>query len=394
MKYPQVEFPSVIDSSMMSTYKTCPQKMLQEYMFHWKPRGEKVDLHAGKAFATGIERARTAYFVENKDPETAVQEGFKALMVAYGDYECPADSPKSLGRMADALLFYYEHYPLDRDPAIPHIFADGKRGIEFSFAEPVDFKHPVTGEPLIYCGRLDAIADFMNGLYMVDEKTTKSLGPTWGSQWHLRSQFTAYAWGCKRSKIDVQGTIVRGISILKTKYDHQQAITYRPDWQVDRWYEELIHHLSDMQVAWERLQEGKRVNFYYNLDSGCSTYGTCVFTDVCRSKDPKPWLRANFEQRVWDPLKREEYVLPPPKRRKFTLTFEAEVEGTTTDEALEVTFAGYPIAVLQERCEGPIETKVEPVLPPLPEGVEGLIMEPTEEGVRSVVGLLDQFITD
>jgi len=213
-------FPHTIDSTMLATFRSCPQKLNLNYLQHWKPKEDSVHLVAGGAFARGIEAARKAYFegiaVEGKvsyipDPETGEQKrtvewqengcesgnsevaqelGLAALIVHYGDFECPPDSAKSLGRTAGALEFYYENYPFGMDGTNPVTFSSGRRGIEFSFAEPLDFKHPVTGDPVLYTGRADMVAEFAGGTYVFDEKTTSQLGASWPRQWELRSQFT------------------------------------------------------------------------------------------------------------------------------------------------------------------------------------------------------------
>ena len=185
----------------------------------WKPKAPSVHLVAGGAFAAGIESARRAFFLDGADGATAEGVGLAALIRHYGSLECPADSPKSLERVCGALEFYFERYPLGRDGANPITLAGGKRGIEFSFAEPTHILHPVTGQPILYTGRSDMIAERAAGIYIYDEKTTSSLGASWGKQWEMRSQFTGYGWAAKKQGIKVAGMIVRGISILKTKYD-------------------------------------------------------------------------------------------------------------------------------------------------------------------------------
>lgn len=319
-------FPEVFDSSMMATFKSCPELFNKIYIHHWKAREESVHRHAGKAFATGIEIARRAFFeglipllvqddtspkgyvfkessVERHNQELAVAYGMDALLRQYGDFDCPPDSAKSLERTAGALEFYFENYPLSESHCPPIILPSGKRAIEFSFAHPSEILHPVTGDPIIICGRLDAILKFENMALVTDEKTTSSLGATWSRQWDLRSQFTCYAWGCKVAGIKVDGALVRGISILKTKYETQQAITYRPDWQIDRWYAETHDLLEDCIRQW------KRKWFRHDLDKTCADYGGCAFKQCCASEDEKPWLETHFERKIWNPLIREEKPL-------------------------------------------------------------------------------------
>ena len=150
---------------------------------------------------------------------------------------------------------------------------------------------------------MDAILNYANDTFIFDEKTTSSLGSSWSKQWDLRSQFTGYVWGCKENGIRVAGVVVRGISILKTKYETQEAICYRAEWEVNRWYTELLDWIADAIRWW------KADAFRYNLDNSCSSYGGCGFTSVCKSQDEKPWLETYFVRKHWDPVTRQETLL-------------------------------------------------------------------------------------
>ena len=296
-------FPHAIDSTMLATFRSCPQKLFRTYMQHWKPKAESVHLVAGGAFAKGIEIARQAFFEQSLPRHEAEAAGLQALINAYGDFECPPESAKSLERTAGALEFYFDQYPLGADGMDPITFPNGKRGIEFSFALPLPFHHPVTGDPVLYTGRADMIASFAGGIYVVDEKTTSSLGPSWSRQWEMRAQFTGYQWACREYGIEAAGTIIRGVSILKTKYDTQQAITYRSQYELDRWLEQTVRDLRRLEAMWK---EGW---YDFALDHACAEYGGCSMVQVCKSADPERWLPMYFEQRVWDPLARREMTV-------------------------------------------------------------------------------------
>lgn len=293
-------FPHAIDSTMLATFRSCPQKFFRSYLQHWKPKAESVHLIAGGAFASGIEAARRAYYEQKLPREDAEAAGLHALISKYGDFECPPESAKSLERTCGALEFYYENYRFGEDTMTPITMPSGKLGIELSFAEPLPFPHPITGDPVLYTGRSDMIANFAGGVYVVDEKTTSSLGASWSRQWEMRAQFTGYLWACRQIGIKAQGAIVRGVSILKTKYDTQQAITYRSDYEIDRWLTQTVRDLERMQKMWKD-------NWYdYALDGACAEYGGCNMIPICKSSDPESWLPVSFEQRVWDPLARKE----------------------------------------------------------------------------------------
>lgn len=296
-------FPHTVDSTMMSTFRSCPQKMFRTYIQHWKPQQESVHLVAGGAFAKGIEVARKAYYESKLSASEAVEFGMQACIAAYGDFECPADSAKSLERTVGALDFYFEQYPLGADGMEPITFANGRRGIEFSFATPLSVAHPVSGDPILYTGRADMLAEYLDGIYVVDEKTTSALGASWSRQWEMRGQFTGYQWAAREAGIQTAGSIVRGISILKTKYDTLQAITYRTPWEIDRWYQQTIRDLHRMIQCW---RDG-----WWDFDMGeaCGSYGGCSLTSICKSQDPEAWLPVRMERRVWDPLARRELTV-------------------------------------------------------------------------------------
>lgn len=305
------QFPEILDSSMMAAFKSCPELFRKTYIEHFKPKGLSVHLHAGAAFAHGLEKARRSFFEQGLSAEDSVALGLQALLAFYGDYQCPVDSAKSAERMAGAFEFYFANYPLCWDDSVPIELPGNRRAIEFSFAHPLPILHPVTGNPLLYVGRMDAIISYAGGVYICDEKTTTQLGASWPRQWDLRGQFTGYAWGCKQSGISVEGAIVRGVSILKTKYDTAQSINYRPEWQIDRWYQELLEWVEDIKVNWAKTyQAGLHTKAWrHNLDHSCAEYGGCAFREACMSSDETPWLETAFERRVWNPLLRTEKKL-------------------------------------------------------------------------------------
>lgn len=320
-------FPHTIDSTMLAAFRACPQKMFRTYVEHWKPQTESVHLIAGGAFAKGLEVARKHFYqgietsftitypegqrhVEQTETPTApgnqsaaVACGLRALLVSYGDFDCPADSAKSAERTAGAFEFYFERYPLGDDGMEPVAFGQGARGIEFSFANPINVRHPVSGDPILYTGRTDMIAHFAGGVFIVDDKTTSSLGAMWSNQWELRSQFTGYCWSAQQVGMAPAGCIVRGVSILKTKYDTQQAITYRSPYEIERWVGQVERDVERMIQCW-------RSGWWdYALDGACNEYGGCSLARVCKSPDPETWLPVFFERRVWDPLARKQMTV-------------------------------------------------------------------------------------
>jgi hypothetical protein len=298
-----MSFPAVIDSSMLHDFKQCPIKFAQTYIGHWKPKQPSVHLHAGAAFARGLEVARREFYELGKSVDDSVAAGLGALMTAYGDFAAPEGSAKSLERMCGALEFYFANYPLGPGDGSPIEVPALGRAIEYNFVLPLPIRHPETGEPLQFCGRWDGIINFAGGVFGLDDKTATQLGQSWGKQWILRSQFTGYAWAAQQYGMRLDGFVIRGVSILKTKYDTAQVLIYRPEWQIERWYTEMLDWIADMI---ECYQTG---SWRHNLDTACSDYGGCGFLDVCDSPDPASYLERDYERRAWDPLTRQETKL-------------------------------------------------------------------------------------
>lgn len=301
-------FPAVIDSSMLGCFKSCPQLMYKIFIEDWHPKeGANVHLVAGGAFAKGVEVARRMFFEVGMAPEDCMAMGLRALVKAYGDFECPPDSAKSLERMMGALTFYFERYPLNHQSGYPIVLASGKRAIECNGAEPLPIAHPITGDPLLYSWRTDAIVYFSSANYVCDEKTTSSLGPTWGRQWDLRSQFIGYKfWSQKTLEIPIAGALVRGVSILKTKYDTLEVPCNYSAAECQRWYDEMLEWTEAMIECW------KKGRWRYNLDHACAEYGGCGFRTVCKAEADgagKEILETFFERRRWDPVSRTETLL-------------------------------------------------------------------------------------
>lgn len=288
-------FPSVIDNTMRATFVSCPKQFWWRFLRHLQIADININLHAGGAFAKAMEVTRREFYDNGCTPDVAIGRGLKALCEYWGNYDPGENTPKTFDRMCGALEFYFANYPLEFDRITPVKTPTGG-AIEFNFVLPIDVKHPVTGDPILYSGRFDMLGQRDSGIFVVDEKTTKQLGEQWRNQWKLRSQFTGYVWGSRKFGYDTQGFIIRGISILKENYGTIEAIGYRPQWHLDMWYEQLIRDVNRMVTSW------KQNVFDYNLADACSAYGGCMFAGLCDNQAPEAWLQ-DFKVQPWDPTR-------------------------------------------------------------------------------------------
>lgn len=293
------EFPGVIDSSMMGYWRACPRKFWWRHIRNLAPKGSNIHLHAGGAFAKGLEHARQAFYRDGKSADEAIAQGAVALIKAWGNEDLYEDQNKGLGRMLGGLDYYLsEAFPLASDYMLPFELEPGKKAIECNFGLPIGVNHPQTGDPILYAGRFDMLAVHRDQqvLFVEDDKTTSSLGAQWSSRWTMRSQFTGYVWGAQQYGLPVAGAIIRGISFLKNGYDKAESIQMRPEWVVERWLRQVQTDLRSMIRAWENGE------WDYNLDESCAAYGGCPYLTLCGARDPEPFVPVYYDIHQWNPL--------------------------------------------------------------------------------------------
>lgn len=302
------EFPPVLSSSMRESFSSCPRKFLWEQIYGYIPQEESEHLIFGAAYAAGLEEFRRSYYgtryshlgIRDKLSESLADGVHKAIQT-YGSYEPPEGSAKNFERLIGAIIEYILQYPPETDGCKPSTF-QGEPRVEFSFTlEVPDVLHPVSGDPLLFTGRADMLAEFNGGLFIFDDKTTGALGPSWANQWRLRSQFTAYTVGAQEAGFPVVGAIIRGIAILKTKYNLAEVITHRPPHIVEAWKKRLVHDAERMIDMWNSGYWPE----YGQENGACSNYGGCPYQVLCESAHPENYLNVYFQNARWDPIIRE-----------------------------------------------------------------------------------------
>jgi len=288
-------FPDVVDFSILSSFASCRRKGFWSHI-RCLTTETSVHLHAGAAYASALKELRHAYYTDKVDLDTAIRRGFVALTKAYGSYDPPLDAAKSWLNMVHSFLAYVRYYPLDTDLYVPHEIG-GKKCIEFSFAIPLPILHPITKQPLIFAGRADMIATDGTSLMLVDDKTTGQMGATWPEQWQMRGQFPGYLWAAQQYGFHCHGVLVRGVSIQKTQTKHLQVPVHFAQWQIDRWYEDLIQRTQ--HYIWCHENNFWPVDGEFN--NKCADYGGCAFRLLCTSPDPESWT-SKFIVHRWNPL--------------------------------------------------------------------------------------------
>lgn len=323
------ELPIYIDSTMISCFRSCPQKFYKEFILGLRPAALSIDLHAGACFASGLESFYEATHWHGKSFSEALAIAYKHYLAQWGDFIPMKDTPKTRDNVWLAIEDYLNHYPPKTDIVQPYRKADGTPTMEFTFAIPLEpceeatiehidanttyrnfdpayystdthhpFPvHPVTREPFLYSGRFDMLGEMNKRVVWRDEKTTTSISSNWSNQWNLRSQFSGYTWALQHEGFETDTGVIRGIGILKTKFHQVEAIKQYNKQNVARWHDQLRRDLWRLVRMW---QEGY---WDFNLAESCTAYGGCPFNDLCNSPNEANWY-SQYVVRRWNPTQK------------------------------------------------------------------------------------------
>lgn len=305
-----LQFPHLLDNSMLSA-SACKKKFFYEYCRRLAPPQKSIHLHAGGVLAEALQVARIAYFRDGRSAEDALRLAIRAAIRYWGDYPEPTgdkEKYKDFINVAAAIIDYFRQYPLDTDHIRPYIRENGEPAVEFTFAIPIPVLHPETGNPLLYGGRSDMVGVYAGLNCIVDEKTTYSFTSNWTKQFLMRGQFIGYCWAGQQTGLRTSTIIVRGIAIQQREIKHLEFGPFAfPQWQIDRWYEQMLMKVRALVEAYEDLTKHGVVEdeaFPLNFGEVCSSFGGCPMMDLCTSEQPEVWF-PTYVPNVWNPLHKD-----------------------------------------------------------------------------------------
>lgn len=293
---PDIPFPEVVDSTMLSDFLACETKFHWAYMRKLQSSRPSIHLHFGGVFAAGLDTARQSFWGLGRTTAQSLAAGFRKICLAWGAEPPEGIGAKTFYSCALLLDYYIEIHPFATDPIQPYMRQSGTPATEFTFAIPLDTLHPTTNQPIIYAGRFDLLGEYNQQLFVVDEKTTSQLGPQFLNQWSLRGQFIGYCWAARQYGYPVVGAVVRGLKIASSGFDHAEPIIYAGDWLVEQWKQHIEHTISRLITTWQSNYWDK------NFDNACTHYGGCQFRQLCESPNPERWIEGNYGPRTWNPL--------------------------------------------------------------------------------------------
>ena len=335
----EYSFPAAVDSTMMSTYDSCPRKFLIEYVAQRSPSGKSIHLHAGGCFASAMEDVRNFFYRDGLDLEECLVKAFDNFIRNWDWMDPPEGSYKDFVNMWGAVEAYFQEYPPATDHFQPVMKADGSPATEFHFSIPTNVKHPDSDDPIMFAGRADMLAtNDPSCCYVVDEKTTSSLGTRWYNQWDMRGQFFGYTYAARQTGWVCAGALVRGVAIQQTKYGFGEKLIYFTNGQLEEWWATFNQKLRNMVSAYQSFKKTLEIPgndddiltaahyaFLKSYGEACGSYGGCQFVSVCLQD--KPWNHyRTMERRVWNPAAKD-----PTSESEDRLS---QMETITLEEAM------------------------------------------------------------
>lgn len=294
------------DSTSIKLVEECMRKYKYKMIDGWTSPELSVHLIFGAHYATALEHFHK-HRAQGVDFEEAVHLVVLEALVATWNYDKDEEGNaipgtgsawhslhnfKTRENLIRTIIWYLEQFSDDSMTTL--ILSDGKAGVEYSFALPVD-------DDIILSGHLDRMVEYAGHPYVQDQKTTGStITPRYFEGYNPDTQMSMYTFAGKAIfGIPVKGVVIDAAQIAVGFTRFERGFTFRTDGQLNEWYDTTM---------W-RIEEARRMtreNFFPMNAQACNNYGGCPFRQVC-SRSPEvrdQFLKAQFVQgERWDPLR-------------------------------------------------------------------------------------------
>jgi len=303
---------TVIDSTKLRCFMTCPRLYLYEYIFGWQPTEPDVHLVFGIAWHLAMEHLLLHGYGAN-----SVAEAYQLFLARYReDFSDPdldeVRAPKTPEIAFGTLVEYSAYYGRDNFEVLD---------TEIAGSVPIQVGHD--GERRVHF-RVDAIVKDKLGVWVMDHKTAGKIDKRWRNSWATNCQVGTYTHAVNSmygGDPIVKGFLVNGVEIKRATKKQQAEgreiggeferlpIMKQPDMmQVWLWEtNQLVDSLEfETEILLEECSKSDQIlkAFPRNTES-CTKYSGCPFVDYCagwpnplrKAKSPPPGLKVDY----WDP---------------------------------------------------------------------------------------------
>jgi hypothetical protein len=276
---PKTEF----DYTMMSTFLRCRRKYDYRINKGLVPRTAQT----APSFGKSIHLALDHWYIDH-DVEKAV-EIFKA------DYKEDLEvDDKRTHKMGEWILKNYHEKYQDQ----PYEVLSTEQ--QFTLDLP-------NGNKLI--GRIDKVIKWSGTVWVVDHKTTSSLGASYVKMAEPNLQFDGYTWAVRKMGFPAVGVIVDAILVAKGLLESSTRARLTPllrydSYRTDEQLKEYEGIACEIQEDIKRCEESGK--WCPNYDS-CTYYGECPFRRACLEEVGlrERILESEYKVEHWSPIQEE-----------------------------------------------------------------------------------------
>ncbi len=309
--------PLYIDNSTLKAVAKCSTEAMLRYAYGWTTAEERAALLAGTAFHSLAEQ----HF---KGAGASVSLGaFDATYREWSEANVSPTDRLAWGNLSRIVRRWIEAHPVAGLP-----FTVNPDLVEVGFAFPL-----VPDGSIVFCGRLDGVAEYQGSLYVLEHKTTGRISLDWLDTFALDSQLSGYLWAAQQhtgkpvvgaflnalefSKLPggttASGGPARKCPDHKVTYDEcgdmhatfrMTAVTRTPA-AIEEWYKTAIHlarRYQDMLARWPKIEQLGSVRTQGRWNGSCRF---CGFKEFCKLDRPMHYIaNGNLIHQPWRPYDR------------------------------------------------------------------------------------------
>lgn len=319
-------FPEVLSTTQdIELYSACNYKWFLRRCAKFTKYAYNNDLEAGSEFAKACEITRNAYYKQGLPELDAIELGKKNILESFGatyaeaTYQDDLKTPEKLVEVFDKM---FTENLMSESTITPFEMADGNLSVEQDFSVELPFIHPETGKPIILKCLLDMLGTKQNTVYVVDEKTCKSVLSDAIKQADLlrtQNQFVQYVTVGNMNKDKFGGLSITHVCInrckIKKNYAKNESVVEAYEFVVDVWFQKtwwnnLLYLVQDMLKKYKYFKEAKEspamgsayeVIFPRAYGQACTAFfSPCPFTYHCTSGNAQDLEEQGFKQVVQD----------------------------------------------------------------------------------------------
>lgn len=297
------------DATCLSTYTTCPRKYYYSILYGWRHRRASDAIEYGIKLHAALEHYDKLMLAAT-DPATALDQTVEFALGQCGEYSeeafqgsevepqplwhpwLSADNRRTPRTLVRAVIWYADQF--GAGGIQPLAFDDGTPAVELSFAVPL-------GGLYLLCGHMDGLATMSGRENFIRERktTTTTLSGYYFSRFSPSTQVDTYnlVGRLLYGALNLRGTILEACQTGVTFCRFDRAIFPSSPVRDEEW-------LGGIHYWIEKAKQDAERNHWPQNRAACDMYGGCQYRGICtRNEEHRDmFLRADFEQKLWNPL--------------------------------------------------------------------------------------------